>query len=181
MARNVQKILINTIQEQQAHWLVFATKAFESSIKLYELNMKMAQESLSDSVQSIQAMSAIKSPDELLICDVDHIQSNLNRTMAYAKSINEVMSALSLEFSQLHQAQWSRLAEVNTLAQTACPPASESMQQPFDLLFDNLKNATNGYRQWMDVGKKIAEVVGHNLSEFNEPATTKRSKVSTWH
>lgn len=170
MSTSNQEKMINAIQEQQARWMTFASKAMENSMKLVELNMRVAKESVDESSASIQQLLTAKAPEEVLKLNSDIMQAKLNRMMSYAKEVNTLTSGLNAELSQMTQAQFRDVTEKTAkLAEGAHSVSPKNNQQPFDFMLSAFGDASKGYGQWMDASKKIVEAVEHKL--VANPAT----------
>ena len=65
MSESAQEKMARAVQEQQAQWSAFAAKALDSSMKLFELNLKMAKQSLEDTSQSARHVLSVKSPEDI--------------------------------------------------------------------------------------------------------------------
>jgi|GEM_PF-5985978 len=162
MSASKQEKMIDAMQEQQAHWMTFASKAMENSMKLVELNMRMAKESIDESSASIQQLLTAKAPDEALKLNSDIMQAKLNRMMSYVNEVNALTSraltsGLNAQFRDASE-KITKLAE--GAAQSVLP---QNNQQPLDFMLSAFDGASKGYEQWMDASKKIVEAVEHKL------------------
>ena len=171
-----QEAMINAIQEQQAHWMTFASKAMENSMKLVELNMRMAKESIDESSASIQQLLTAKAPDKVLKLNSDLMQAKLNRIMSYVNEVNTLTSGtLSSVPNAQFQDAFDKITKSLQGAQSASP---HNNQQPFDFMWSAFGDASKGYGEWMDASKKIVEAVEHNLvvnpATKSKPASSKK-------
>lgn len=168
-----QEKMINAIQEQQAHWVMFASKVMENSMKLFELNMRMSKESIDDSSQSIQHLLQLKAPEEAFALDAEKMQDRLNHMLSYAKEINEITSGLIAELNaelvDMAQTQFHELVEQSTKQP---PKSAGNNQQPVDLMLTSIGNMSKGYEQWMNASKQFAEAVEKNLAAHNPTGTS---------
>lgn len=178
-----QKKMIDALQEQQAHWLTFTSKVMENSLKLFELNARMAKESMEDSSDAMQHLLAAKAPDEVVKLDAKLMQEKLNRMMAYAKEVNAITSGLNAELCQMTQSQLHDVYErTGKLTGGVKSARSEHKQQPFAFMASAFGDASKSYEQWMEAGKKITEAVEHNLADHTLAVTrgpTSSKKKST--
>jgi len=162
MSESAQEKMAHALQDQQAQWSAFATKALESSMKLFELNLKMAKQSLEDTSQSARHFLAVKSPEEIFKVDQELLQERLNQALSYAGEIGAITSAFTTELSQAAQSQLSKTVEkAGKLADEVTQLTAH--QSPAQTLFPTLNDAQHGYDQWIDAGKKIVEAFGHGL------------------
>jgi phasin family protein len=175
MASNNQDKMINALQEQQAHWVTFASKLMEASMKLVDLNAKMAKESIDDTSNTIQQILKAKAPDEMLKVDAGKMQEKITRMMTYTKEMNAITSAFNAELYQTAQAQLHDSYEkASKLVSGAQPAASQQNQQPFDFMLSAFGDASKGYEQFLDAGKKLAEAVGKNVVIPTEKTSSKK-------
>jgi phasin family protein len=170
MSESAQEKMARTVQEQQAQWSAFAAKALDSSMKLFELNLKMAKQSLEDTSQSARHVLSVKSPEDIFKIDQALLQERLNQALSYANEIGAITSAFTTELSQAAQHQLNKTYEkAGKLAEEV------SHQSPAPKLFPNLNEAQHGYDQWLDAGKKMVEAFGHGLPAPSfDPAQTKK-------
>lgn len=169
MSESAQEKMAHAFQDQQAQWSAFASKALENSMKLFELNMKMAKQSLEDASQSARHLLVAKKPEEIFALDQELLQDRLNQIMNYANEIGEITSAFATELGQAAQSQMSHTYEKAT-------KLAEDIKQPTSTqkFFPQLGELNQGYDQWLDAGKKIVESLGHGLPvKPSKPAATK--------
>jgi len=154
MSDSAQRKMAQALQEQQAHWNLFAGRAIESSTKLFELNLKIAKQSLEDTSESVRHLLKVKSPDEIFSLDQTLVQERLNQALEYANEIGAIASAFAYEISQAAQNQMAgNLEKVTQFADAAKPIAAPPLFPP-----------QQGYEQWLEAGRKIAEAFGQNLN-----------------
>ena len=155
MSDSAQEKMAQVLQEQQAQWSAFAGRALESSTKLFELNLKIARQSLQDTSESVRHLLAMKSPDEIFSIDQTLVQERLNHALEYANEIGAIASAFAYEISQAAQNQMAgNLDKVARFGETAANP----------IAVPNLFLQQQGYEQWLDAGKKLAETFSQNLN-----------------
>lgn len=157
MSDSAQEKMAQAFQDQQLQWSSFASKALESSMKLFELNLKMTRQSLEESASSVRHLLEVKSPEQLFSIDQSQMQEKLNRIMSYANEVGAIASSFTTEISQAAQSQMSGGYEkIAKFADGAAKPVAPTA-------FPDLSNAQHGYEQWLDAGKKMAEAFGHSL------------------
>ena len=171
------------LQEQQAQWSSIVARTLDSSIKLVELNLKMARQSVEESTQSVQHMLQVKSPNALFAVDQELTQERLNQAMNYAGQISAIASEFIAAMSQATQAQMSgNLGRLNSFSAAPETPA------PIKNLFADSAMVQQGYEQWVEAGKKFVAEFGQNFpAAFNgagvakaaevKPSTTTRSRA----
>lgn len=174
MASTKQEKMIDAIQEQQAHWLTLASKVMENSMKLFELNARMVKESIGDSSDSFQRLLKGK-PEDVWKVDSEKMQTKMTRMMDYAKEMNAIAAEFNSDLYQMGQTQYQESYEkASQLVEKARPASAStknSQQQPFDFVLAAFGDASKGYEQWMDVSRKIADAVEHNLQSPTQAPT----------
>ncbi len=159
MSESAQEKMAQALQDQQAQWGAFATKALDSSMKLFELNLKVAKQSLEDTSKSVRHLLAVKSPQEMLSVDQDAMQDRLNRTLSYASEISAITSALTAEINRVAQEQMA-----NGYEKAAKIASDNNQQSPVQKMFPHLGEVSHGYEQWLDAGKKMMEAFGQGMA-----------------
>ncbi len=170
MSNSDQEKMTQAIQEQQAHWISLASKAMENSMKLFELNMRMAKESFLDSSQSVQQLLAGKGPEEVFAPDAEKMQLKLNRMMSYAKEVNEITAGFNAELGYMTREQfYEAFLNGNNLAGNK-PDIHDKNQLPLDFMM-------HGYEQWIEAGKKLAGTMEHALVTPKETPRARETSV----
>jgi phasin family protein len=158
MSESAQEKMARALEEQQAQWGAFASKALESSMKLFELNLKMAKQSLEEASQSARHLLSVKSPEQIFTVDQELIQERLNQVMAYASEIGEITSAFTSDLGKAAQSQFGHsFDKVTKLVEEVKPGV------PVQKFFPQFGELNQGYDQWLDASKKIVESFGHTL------------------
>jgi phasin family protein len=171
MSSSKKEKMVNNLQDQQTQWAHFAAKVMENSMKMFELNARMAKESIDETAESVQHLLKAKTPDDVLKLDTEKMQEKLYRMMAYAKEINALTAEFNADLCQMTQTQFH---DASKLAGAAAPASSQNTQQPFDYMYSAFGDASKGYEQWMEAGKKIAEAVEHNMTAPAKSGSKKR-------
>jgi len=171
MSESTQEKLTQALQAQQEQWGACATKALESSMKLFELNLKIAKQSLEDTSNSVRHLLAVKSPQDVFSVDQDVMRERLKQTLSYASEISAITSALTAEINRVAQGQ------ISSGYEKAAKIATEDNQQsPIQKMFPHLGGVNQGYEQWMDAGKKMMEAFGQGIAV---PGTDNASNKKT--
>ncbi len=173
MSDSNQEKMAQAFQEQQAQWSAFTAKAMESSMKLFELNLRIARQSIQDVSHSAQQLFAAKSPDQVFSVDQELAQEKLNQIISYANEIGEITSSFT---SGLGQAAQSHLSQ--TYEKTAKLVEEVKPQADFQKFFPQLGDASHGYEQWLEAGKKIAESFTHALPAAAAKSAPARKPVA---
>ena len=107
MFESSQEKFTNIIQEQQAQWMAFANKALESSMKMLEVNIRMAKQTLVGSTTSEPDLLTLKNPAEMFSINKNQLPEAYTRMLSYAKEINAITSDLNAELGKVVQSEMS--------------------------------------------------------------------------
>lgn len=178
MSESNQEKMISILQEQQAHWMTLTSKVLENSMKLFELNVRMAKESLDDSSNTMQHLFKVKAPEEMFDLDAEKMQDKMNRMLSYAKEMNEITADLNAELCQMTQSQWHEAcAQAAKLVEDVRPVVPEQNQQPFNLMMSALESASKNYEQWMGMSQKMMGEAERNVAGKTKPVAAKKKRT----
>ncbi len=148
MSESSQEKFTNIIQEQQAQWMAFANKALESSMKMLEVNIRMAKQTLVGSTTSAPDLLTLKNPAEMFSINKNQLPEAYTRMLSYAKEINAITSDLNAELGKVVQSEMS--GGLKCLGINSGKPVS----------LEKLVNTQQVVEQWVEAGKKITEAFG---------------------
>ncbi|MDD0814653.1 phasin family protein [Curvibacter sp. HBC28] len=130
-----------------ADFSALAVTAFAGFEKLAEFNLATAKNALSDSLESLQAVTAAKTPQDLLAVQAALVQPAAEKLAAYSRTVYQISSETGAELSKSTEA---KLAE-----------AQKTVSSAFDGL---LKNAPAGseafvaaFKSAVSTGQQVLE------------------------
>ncbi|MFI4940651.1 MAG: phasin family protein [Burkholderiales bacterium] len=180
MPATTQNKFAESMQEQlagqQAQCAAFANKAIESSMRLFELNLRVAKESLDEFTLATQQMLSAKSPQELFSLDQGKIRENFNRMLSYAGAVTNITANMQAELNRATQTQLSNTCNKATkMFEGTVASVPGNSQNPFEMIQSVMDNAKGGYEQWIATNRKFAEAMGANLNMM-EPVKSAPSR-----
>jgi phasin family protein len=165
MPASTQHKLADSMQEQlagqQAQCAAFANKVLESSMKLFELNLQVAKESMDGFTLATQQALSVKTPQELFSLDQGKIRENFNRMLSYAGAVTNITANMQAELNRAAQTQLSNTCNKATkLFEGTAASVPDNSQNPFEMIKSVMDNAKGGYEQWAATNRKLAEAMG---------------------
>ena len=141
--------------------------------RLAALNLDTARSVLEDSTASARNLMTIKSPQDLLSLQARMAQPIVEKAVAYARTVSEIMAEGQQEMAQLFESQ---IAELNrnfaaALEQAAksAPAGSESF---FTAVRSAVQTANNTYENFSKAARQAAQTAEANVAAATE-ATVK--------
>ena len=131
-----------------------ATTAFAGFEKLAELNLATAKSVLNGTLNSLQAVAAAKTPEEVLAAQTNLVKPLAEKATAYGRSVYEIASETSSELSKsskekIAEAQKTFNSSLESLTKNA-PAGSEAFVAAF-------KNAAATGQQVLDSAQAAAK------------------------
>jgi phasin family protein len=145
--------------------LNLANSAFAKAERLAALNLNTARSALEDGAANVQALLAVKDVQALVSLQASLAQPMIEKTVAYARSVYEIVSEGQAEVAKLFEAQ---IAEFNKAFTSALDQAAKSAPAGSEPVFAAVKSAlasANGaYENVSKAAKQAAETVEANVS-----------------
>lgn len=150
-----------------------ANTSFASAERLSALNLNTARTFLEDSVANAKTLLAVKDAQEFLTLQSGLAQPAVEKAVAYARSVYEIVSQTQEEFSKVVEAQ---VAELNKAVTAALDKAAKSAPAGSDVAVAAVKSAiaaaNSAYDSVTKAAKQVAELAEANL-EAATSATVK--------
>jgi phasin family protein len=149
--------------------------------RLTALNLNTVRTVLENGTASAKALMAIKNPQDLASLQAELAQPIVEEAVAYARSVNEIVTEGQQEVAKLFEVQ---VAELNKALAEALDQAAKSAPAGSEAAFAALKTAmetaSTAYENVSQTVKKMAETAEDNLSAAAEATvkavTGKKSK-----
>ena len=142
-----------------------ANSVFARVERLSALNLNTARAVFEDSVASVKALSAVKNPQELVALQSKLGQPVVDKAVAYARSVQEIVAEGQQEFAQLVEAE---VADLNKNVAVALDQAAKSAPAGTEGVFSAIKSAVAMANSMFDnaskAAKQASEVVESNLA-----------------
>jgi phasin family protein len=153
--------------------MTLVNSAVSRAERLAALNLETARSVLEEGTASAKTLSTVKSPQELAELQASLTQPIVEKAMAYARSVNEIVAEGQQEVTKLFEVQ---IAELNKTFAAALDNAAKSAPAGMEGAFTAMKSAlaagNSAYGQVSKTVKQMAETAENNLSAAAE-ATAK--------
>lgn len=141
------------------------TQAFAGVEKLVELNMAASKAALSESLTHVQSAMAIKDPKELLAMQSELLKPMADKTAAYAKHLQAIVTDSGAEFTKAVEAKTAEAQKafggaLENLTKNA-PAGSETVVAAFK---DALNSGKNAFESMQTQTKKAVETAQSNFT-----------------
>ncbi|MEZ5610108.1 MAG: phasin family protein [Rhodocyclaceae bacterium] len=146
-----------------------ATSAFGRAERLAALNLNTARSVLEDGVANTKAVLAVKEPQELVKLQASLAQPMVDKAVAYARSVYEIVAEGQAELTKLVEAQ---IAEINKTVNSALDQAAKSAPAGSEAAFTAAKSAMAAANSAYDSVSKAAKQAS-DMAEANVAAATK--------
>ena len=157
----------------------FAGVAIEGTERMIELQMKAAKTAFADSIESAQALAAVKDFQQFAALKDNMAQPTLEKATAYAKSVYDLTSETQAEFSKLVEAQ---VADFNKEVVTTLDKMMKSAPAGSEVGVAAVKSAiasvNAAYDNLTKVGKQFAQATQSNLEAAAAQTTATVKKAS---
>ncbi len=161
--------------------MALVNSAVSRSERVAALNLNTVRSVMEDSAASAKTLMGIKNPQDLVSLQTELTQPIVEKAVAYAKSVNEIVAEGQQEVAKLFETQFAELNKnfVAALDQAAksAPSGSEA---GFAAIKTALQTASSAYESVSKNVKQMAETAGTNLTAATEATvkavTAKKSK-----
>ena len=131
-----------------------ATTAFAGFEKLAELNMATAKSVLTGTLDSLQAVAAAKTPEEVLAAQTNLVKPLTEKATAYSRSVYEIASATSTELSKSSK---EKIAEAQKTFNSSIESLTKNAPAGSEAFVAALKNAAATGQQVLDSAQAAAK------------------------
>ncbi len=148
--------------------LTLANTAFASAERLAALNLNTARAALEDSVATTKSLMAMKDPQAFMAFQASLAQPNLEKTVAYSRSVYEILTQTQEEVSKVVDAQ---VSELNKNFTTVLDKAAKNAPAGSDVAVAAVKSAIAAANSaFGNINKAARQVV--EITEANVAAAT---------
>ena len=153
--------------------LSLANTSFAALERLAALNLNTSRTVLEDGVANAKTVLSVKDVQELVSLQSSLVQPAVEKAVAYARSVYEIVTQTQEEFSKVVEAQ---IAELNKTVTAALDKAAKSAPAGSDVAVAAVKSAiaaaNSAYDSVSKAAKQVAELAEANL-EAATSATVK--------
>lgn len=148
--------------------LTLANSAFARAERLAALNLNTARSALEDGVASTKTLLAAKNPQELINLQATLTRPTMDKAVAYARSVYEIVAEGQQEVAKLFKAQFD---EANKAFAVALDKAAKSAPAGSESAFAAVKSAFSTANSiYENVSKAAAQA--SEIAEANVAAAT---------
>ena len=145
--------------------VTLANTAFTSAERLAALNLNTARAALDNGVANTKALLAVKDPQGFVALQSTVAQPTLESTVAYSRSVYEILSQTQEEVSKVVEAQ---VAEFNKSFSTVLDSAAKNAPAGSDVAVAAVKSAlaaaNSAYANMNKAAKQVVEFAESNVA-----------------
>lgn len=161
--------------------MTLVNSAVARAERLAALNLNTVRSVLEDGAVNAKSLMAVKNPQDLAGLQAELTQPIVEKAVAYARSVNEIVAEGQQEVAKLFETQ---VAELNKTFATALEQAAKSAPAGSEAAFAAVKSAmetaNSAYENVSKTVKQLAQTAEGNLSAAAEATvkavTGKKSK-----
>lgn len=155
------------------------SQALQSIERLVELNMQIAKQSLSDSMNSAKKALEVKDIQQLLAHQAEAVQPMAEKIMAYSRHLYDLAHETQASFTQSAEKEFQAgQKKVNALVEDwtkNAPPGSDAAVQ---VMKQAIASANHVFETSQKAVKHAVEVAQTNLSTATDAATKSANAAS---
>ncbi len=145
--------------------LALATTSLASAERIAALNLHTARSLTEDSVANFKTLLGAKDPKEALSLQASLAQPNVEKAVAYSRSIYEISAQTQEQISKIVEAQLSTInTEVNGLVSKALDKAPAGSEVAVAAVKSALAAANSAYEGMNKAAKQVAEITEANVA-----------------
>ncbi len=167
-------------ESQVAAASAFNTKAFESVVQLFDLNLRAAKAALAESSVTAQQFLAAKDPRELVTLLAAQSQPAAEKAVAYSRGVAGIAAATQADLAKAAEEQIAtRRREATGLADQLLQNAPPGMEQAVAMLKTAMANSGAGYEQINKFAKQANEALEENFNKLFAQYSAPAEKTAT--
>ncbi|MEF8733359.1 MAG: phasin family protein [Candidatus Accumulibacter meliphilus] len=145
--------------------LTLANTALASAERIAALNLNTARSMLEDGVSNAKAMLGAKNAQELFSVQASLAQPNLEKAVAYTRSVYEISAQSKEEISKLLEAQFSDFQkQVFALMEQAAKSAPVGSDVALSAVKSAIASATSAFDSMNKAAKQVADIAETNVA-----------------
>lgn len=145
--------------------LALATTSLASAERIAALNLHTARSLTEESVANFKTLLGAKDPQEALSLQASLAQPNVEKAVAYSRSIYEISAQTQEQISKIVEAQLSTInTEVNGLVNKALASAPAGSEVAVAAVKSALAAANSAYEGINKAAKQVAEITEANVA-----------------
>lgn len=154
-------------------------KAFDSAVKLAELNIQTARDAFAQGQEQAQAAFSAKDPQGFFAVQANLAQPAAEKAIAYGRSVYDIVSAAQSEFAraaEAHLAEQQRA--VHSFVETAAKNAPAGSESAVAAIKTALNAASSAYESVNKATKQAVELAESNFEAATKVATKAATRAA---
>ncbi len=151
--------------------LSLVNSAVARAERISALNLNTIRSVLEDSAASAKTLTAVKNPQDLVELQNALTQPIVEKAVAYARSVNEIMAEGQQEVTKLLESQ---IADLNKTFSAALDQVAKSAPAGTEGIFTAVRSAmetaNTAYENFSKAAKQVAETAEANVAAATEAA-----------
>lgn len=160
--------------------LSLSNTALASAERIAALNLNTARSVFEDSVSSTKALLDAKNPQEAIAQQASQVQPNVEKTVAYTRSVYEITAQAKDEMTKLIEAQYG---EFQKRLSSLLDQSTKTLPIGSDVAVAAVKSAINATNSAFDslnkAAKQVSEITESNVAAAANAAVKAVSATST--
>ncbi len=145
--------------------LSLANTALASAERIAALNLNTARSVLEDSVSGAKAIMAAKDPQEAMTIQASLLQPNVEKAVAYSRSIYEISAQTQEEVTKMLEAQFGDFQkQIAGLLDKASKSAPAGSDVAVAAVKSAIAAATSAFDNMNKAAKQVAEIAEANVA-----------------
>lgn len=166
-------------ETQLALWMALNNKAFESAIKLVDLNMNVMKESLDQFAAATRQLMSAQDPQEFFSLVSEQLRPNLDKVLSYGRHVAEIGAGMRAEIAKAGQEQVTDTnLEAAKLVDGVGHVVPDGAGNVFGFLKSAMDNANAGYEQFLKTAKQNADAMQANLTMVAHRVASEAKKAN---
>lgn len=159
--------------------LSVANTALASAERIASLNLETARTVLEDSVSSAKALMGAKDPQEAMSIQASLTQPNIEKAVAYSKSIYEISTETQEQLTKMVEAQFGDFQKnVASMLEKAAKSAPAGSDVAVAAVQSAIAAANSAFDNMRKTAKQVTDMAQTNMAAATS-ATTKAVKKAT--
>lgn len=159
--------------------LSVANTALASAERIASLNIETARTVLEDSVSSAKALMSAKDPQEAISIQASLTQPNIEKAVAYSKSIYEISTETQEQLVKMVEAQFGDFQKnVSSMLEKAAKSAPAGSDVAVAAVQSAIAAANSAFDNMRKTAKQVTDLAQTNMAAATS-ATAKAAKKAT--
>ena len=160
--------------------LSLANTALASAERIAALNLNTTRSVIEDSVTNARAIAAAKDPQEAASIAASQVQPNVEKAVAYSRSVFEITAQTQEELSKMVESQFGEFQKtVSSLLDTAANSAPAGSEVAVAAVKSAIAAANSAFDNMNKAAKQVAEIAEANVAAATNAAVKATGAAAT--